>query len=81
MIFIIKRNMKRNIKFENARLTTILIILTISSLVYAGIMLGVYNNKAEALNTQIMEVINAKDSVITEQATTIRMLSDSLSRE
>ena len=73
--------MKRNIKFENARLTTILIILTISSLVYAGIMLGVYNNKAEALNTQIMEVINAKDSVITEQATTIRMLSDSLSRE
>lgn len=53
-------------------------ILAICSLVFAGIMFGVYNNKVDAFNAEIGAVISEKDSVITEQGKTIQMLSDSL---
>lgn len=60
------------------KLTTILMILAICSLVFCGIMFGVYSNKVDTFNAEIGAVLVQKDSVITEQATTIQMLSDSL---
>lgn len=60
------------------KLNTIVMILAICSLVFAGIMFGIYNNKVDAFNAEIGAVLAQKDNVITEQGKTIQMLSDSL---
>lgn len=60
------------------KLTTIVMILTICSLVFAGIAFWIYNNKVDTFNAEIGAVLAQKDSVINEQGKTIQMLSDSL---
>lgn len=60
------------------KLTTILMIMALFSLVFAGIAFGIYNKKVDAFNAEIGAVLVQKDSVITEQGKTIQMLCDSL---
>lgn len=60
------------------KLNTILIIFAICSLVFCCVMFGIYSNKVERLNTEIVAIMEQKDSVINERGNTIQMLSDSL---